>query len=354
MRSLVRTRFALWLPAMLALATCGGKQASPPQPAGHGLASHVVQPVTVPTERAVDGTIQAVDHATMAAQTGGRITALLHDVGDAVPAGALILRITAIEQQAGAQGAEAALAEAGARHDEAVASHLRSADLYRRQLVPKAELDQAVANRDAAAARLAATQAALIAANQGVAYTEVRAPYAGVIGARLVEVGETVSPGTPLATVLSLRRLRVDTHVPQGVVAQLRRLGKAAVYLGEQRIEATRITLFPEAATPSSTFRAWLYLPPGVDGLLPGMHVKVGLVTGEATVLTVPQSAVVEHSEITGVYVIDARGTVALRYVRLGRRSGADIAVLAGLAAGEAIATDPVAAAAAAVANAPR
>jgi hypothetical protein len=74
------------------------------------------------------------------------------------------------------------------------------------------------------------------------------------------------------------------------------------------------------------------------------MYVKVGLVVGEAERLLVPASAVVERSEVTGVYVIDPHGHVSLRYVRPGHRFGDQMEILAGLAAGDRIALDPIAA----------
>ncbi len=99
-----------------------------------------------------------------------------------------------------------------------------------------------------------------------------------------------------------------------------------------QRVAATKITIFPEAATPSSTFRARLDLPPGAIDLAPGMYVKVGLVIGEAERILVPLSSVVERSEVSAVYVIDPRGRVSLRYVRPGHRLGDKIEILSGLA----------------------
>ena len=79
--------------------------------------------------------------------------------------------------------------------------------------------------------RLSAARAALESAQEGVAYTEIRAPYAGVVTKRLVQVGETVSPGTPLMSGLSLQYLRVEVDIPQSIVDQVRRIKKAAVYV---------------------------------------------------------------------------------------------------------------------------
>ncbi len=310
------------------------------------LPSAVVEPVHTPLERDVDGTIEAVNQATVSAQTGGRVVEILYDVNDVVPAGAVIVRLKGTEQRAGLQGAEAALSEARARNTEAATSYQRIADMFQRRVVSKAQFDQATANRDAAAGRLAAAEAGLTTAREGVGYTEIRAPYGGVVTKRLVEVGETVGPGTPLMTGLSLQDLRVNTTIPQSIVMQVRRLKQAAVYVGDNRVEATKITIFPEAATPSSTFRARLDLPPGAIDLAPGMYVKVGLVIGEADRLLVPASAVIERSEVTGVYVIDAQGQVSLRYVRPGHRLADKVEILAGLSAGERIALDPIAASA--------
>ncbi len=304
----------------------------------------VVTPVRTPLERFVEGTVEAVNESTVSAQTSGRVAEILYDVNDVVPAGAVIIRLKGAEQRAGLHSAEAAVTEARARSTEAATSYQRVADLYQRRVVSKAQLDQATANRDAAAARLAAAEASLSTAREGVGYTEIRAPYGGVVTKRLVEVGETVVPGTPLMTGLSLRDLRVNTNIPQSIVMQVRKLNRAAVYEGDERIGAMKITIFPEAAAPSSTFRARLDLPPGALELAPGMYVKVGLVIGDADRLLIPQSAVVERSEVTGVYVIGPHGRVSLRYLRPGHRFGDKIEVLAGLAAGETIALDPIAA----------
>ena len=335
----------------LALGACGGKAPPSTGPAAATLASIVVAPVRTPLERIVDGTIEAVNQATVSAQTSGRIAEIYYDVNDVVPAGAVIMRLRATEQRAGLQGAEAALTEAQARDAEAATNYQRIADMYQRRVVSKAQLDQATANRDAAAARLAAAEAGITTAREGVGYTEVRAPYGGVVTKRLVQVGESVSPGTPLMTGLSLKDLRVNTNVPQSIVMQVRRLKMAAVYVSDTRIAASKITIFPEAATPSSTFRARLDLPSGALDLAPGMYVKVGLVIGDTERLLVPSSALVERSEVNGLYVIDPKGAVSLRYVRTGHRFGDEIEILSGIVAGEKIALDPIAASARAAAG---
>jgi len=327
------------------LGGCGGSG----QPSAHheavaALHSVTVSPELIPIERRLDGRIEAVNQGTVAAQTSGRVAEILYDVNDFVPAGAVIIRLRATEQHAGLLQAQAALSEAAARESEAQTRYQRIADMYERKVVPKATLDEATANRDSAVARLAAARAALESAKEGVAYTEVRAPYAGVVTKRLVQVGETVSPGTPLMSGLSLQFLRVTVDVPQSIVEQVRRLKKAAVYVNGRRIEATRVTVFPEAISESNTFRARLELPENATDLYPGMFVKVGFVTGEVDGLLVPAAALVQRSEVTAVYVVDASGMTSMRQVRLGDRIGDRVVILSGVAGGERVALDPLAA----------
>jgi membrane fusion protein, multidrug efflux system len=337
--ALVAAAFAaLWLGA------CGGGRQGPSRELRPALQSVVVERVRLPVERKLDGLIEAVNQGTVAAQTSGRVEAILYDVNDFVPAGAVIMRLRATEQRAGLAQAEAALHEASARAEEAQSRYQRIADMYVRKVVPKATLDEVTANRDAAVARLAAAQAALASAREGVAYTEIRAPYAGIVTKRLVQVGETVSPGTPLMSGLSLQYLRVTVDIPQSIVAQVRRIKQGAVYVDGRRIEATRVTVFPEASTPSDTFRARLELPENATDLYPGMFVKVGFVTGEAERLLVPEHSLIERSEVTAVYVIDPSGRTSMRQVRVGDRFDNRVEILSGLVAGERVALDPLAA----------
>ena len=339
-------KIAVCAGAALLIGGCGGSpRPAPPKPAAEPrLATVVVEPAKAPAERLLDGVVEAVNHATVAAQTSGRVAAVYFDVGDYVSAGAVILRLRATEQHAGLIQAEASLSEARARSSEAQTRYSRIADMYDRQVVPKATLDQALADRDAAAARLSAARAAVLNARQGVDYTEIRAPYSGVVTQRLVQVGETVSPGTPLMSGLSLQHLRVVVDIPQSITEAVRRNMAATIYLDGRRITAAKVTLFPVASTPSNTFRAWLDLPEGVAGFRPGMLVKAGFVIGERERLLVPEAAIVRRSEVTAVYLVHADGGTSMQQVRLGERFADQVEVLSGLMPGDRIAEDPLAA----------
>ena len=200
----------------------------------------MVQAETAPAELLLDGVVEAVNQATLSAQTAGRVAEVEVEVNDAVRAGQLLMRLRATEQVAGLGQAQAALKAAQARDAQARAQHDRIRDMYERKVVARTTYDESVAARDAADAGLAAARAAVESAREGVAYTELRAPYDGVVTAKLAQVGEAVAPGMPLLTVAGLGALRVIAEVPQSSAGAVQAARTATVYVGEERLEATQ------------------------------------------------------------------------------------------------------------------
>jgi RND family efflux transporter MFP subunit len=284
-----------------------------------------------------------VNQATVSAQTSGRIAELPFDVNDFVDKGKVIMRFTDTEQRAALTRARANFQEGQARFNEAEQEFERVSSMFDNGTVSQARFDQAKANRDATMARLNAVRSGVATAEEQLEYTVVRAPYAGIVAKRHVELGELVSPGQPLITGLSLQSLRVNVDVPQGMFHSIRTIGKAFVYIEGKRIAADELTFFPVADATANTFRVRVELPDGSATVYPGMIAKVGFVIGETKRLLIPADAVVRRSELSAVYVVKD-DQVVLRQVRLGRLYGDSIEVLAGLSAGESVATEPVSA----------
>lgn len=297
-------------------------------------------------ERILEGQVEAVKEATVSAQTSGRVVEIYFDVDDFVPKGSVIVRLRDTEQRARLERAEAELRAAEARYAEVQRHYRRLSDLVAHKAVSQAEWDAAKGNLDSSKARLEAAQAALREAREQLAHTVVRAPYSGVVSKRHIEVGEAASPGQPLMSGFSLEHLRVRVEVPQQLIQAVRSERKARVLLpdtAKDAVSAEQLTIFPYASTGSNTFTVRIDLPPRVEGLLPGMLVKVAFVVGRRTRLAVPAQAVVYRSEVVGVYVVKPDGAVTLRQIRPGRLAEDDmIEVLAGLSEGERIALDPV------------
>jgi RND family efflux transporter MFP subunit len=292
-------------------------------------------------ERVFDGTVESVNQATVSAQTAGRIAEVVYDVDDYVDAGAILFRFTDVEQRSALSQAEAQLVEAKARRNEAEEEYRRAQNLQERGLGSQRDLDRALSARESAAARVQMAESTVAAAQQQLDYTVIKAPYAGIVTARHVEIGETITPGQPLISGISLEQLRVVVDLPQSVAIEVRKHPRAAVLTGEGRVDAARVTVFPTADPVTNTFRVRLELPDGQFGLYPGMFVKAAFAIGEAERLLVPAAAVFHRSEVTAVYVVDEQ-TVRLRQVRTGQVIGDRIEILAGLSEGERVALDPV------------
>ena len=307
---------------------------------------------TLSREFRLDGVVEAINQATVSAQTGGSIQEILVDVDDYVEKGAVIIRLKDVSQQAQLKKAQAGEKEAISNLAKAEDEYARIKDIYAKKVVSKSQMDDATHALSAAKARLESARASLDEAREQLSYTQVRAPYSGIVTERHVELGETVQPGAKLMTGVSLDKLRVNVDVPQSLINKIREFNKAYVYtdaadkgefdVEQNQVAAEKITIFPIADRASNTFKVRLDLPEGIKGLFPGMFVKVGLVTGEKQVLMVPLESIVYRSEVTAVYVVADDGTINFRHVRLGSASNGSQAILSGLSAGEKVALDPI------------
>ena len=310
-----------------------------------GLETAQVTRAELPRIYRLDGVAEAVSRGTVSAQTAGRVIVVNFDVDDYVAQGDVVVLLEDIEHRSRLDQALANLRVATVRREDAEAEYGRVRGVFAKQAVSRAEMDKAAAAFEQARAAEQAARAASEEARQQLEYTRVKAPYDGIATARLVEIGESVQPGQALISGLSLDRIRVSVDVPQNLVEAVRKEGIAQIQVGSRWIKAEGVTVFPVADPRSDTFKVRLALPEGIEGVFPGMYLKVGLVAGSQPSLVVPLSAVVLRSEVVAVYVVDSAGQVHFRHVRLGSPAGpSHVSVLSGLDEGEQVATDPVAA----------
>lgn len=312
------------------------------------LETATVKSQAVPIEHLLDGVVEAVNEATLAAEIQGRVAEILFDVGDVVPADGVIIRLRGTEQKAEVSKAEAQVVDARARVVESSRAFQRVESLYAQNAASAQALEQARAALEVSRASLSVAEAQLTKAEERAGYTVIRAPYGGIVTQRHVERGESVSPGQPLISGFLPDQLRVSVDVPQRLIETVREHRAARVDLpgdDDGSLKADGLSIFPYASRGTGTTRVRLVLPFGVEGLSPGMLVKVAFAAGERNVLVIPARAIVYRSEVVGVYVRSGDGTINLRPIRPGKVLGSGAAVvLAGLEAGEQVALDPVAA----------
>jgi RND family efflux transporter MFP subunit len=320
------------------------------------LAAPVEVPVVPAVPQAValgfefDAVIEPVRQSSVAAQATGRIAQLLVKAGDTVRAGQVLATIDDRETMAGLQRSQAQVAQADAELRNAQAQFQRTRDLQARGFVSAAALDTsesafkaAQAGRDQATA--GQRQSAL---TQG--FTRVIAPYGGRVLETLAQTGDLAVPGKPILTLYAPSPLRAVLHVPASRAVAAREAAQVEVQIqdgrgGMQWVRPAASALLPAADPVSQTIEWRLDLAPAAtDGLSPGQQVHVRFSGGQARRVVVPAGALLKRGELTAVYVASADGSgFVLKAVRAGADHGAGgIEILAGLAASDMVATDPV------------
>jgi membrane fusion protein (multidrug efflux system) len=290
-----------------------------------------------PTIDAV-GSLRAVRGADLSLEVPGVVEEILFQSGDEVQAGQILLRLRAEDEIAKLQSLEATAQLAQITYDRDV-----------KQLKAQA-ISQAVVDNDEANLRNAKAQVAQQKAI--VDKKTLRAPFAGKLGLRQVDLGQFLSAGTVIATLQSLDPIFLDFLLPQQAVAQLT-VGarvEAKVDAFPDRGFTGKITAInPRIETASRNIQVRATLPNADQKLLPGMFATVQLETGGAQhLITLPQTAVSYNPYGSLVYLVDDKGkgpdgksqlTVRQVFVTTGATRGDQVAILKGVAEGDTVVT---------------
>ncbi|HJV85254.1 MAG TPA: efflux RND transporter periplasmic adaptor subunit [Noviherbaspirillum sp.] len=317
-----------------------------------GLPTATVQSAGTAEAAPYDGVVEAVRQTVMASQVPGAIIALPVKAGDVVKEGQVLVRIDARAAAQNSAASEAQVQAARAALELATKDFQRQQQLYKKEYISQAAFERAESQYRATSAQLRAQIAQASAASIQSGFYTVKAPYAGVIADVPVSLGDMAMPGRPLLTIYAPTALRVTASVPQTALARVAAGQPVKVELpglpaDRQWMTIPQLQVLPtiDAGTHSAQVR--VDLPADVKGVTPGMFARVWLPSQGAGSgrLYVPSSAVVRRAEMTGLYVIDAKGQAILRQVRTGRVEGERIEILSGVAAGERVVLDPQAAA---------
>jgi RND family efflux transporter MFP subunit len=313
--------------------------------AGESLATTTVQLREVAQSYKAEGVIEAVRQSTVSAQISGRVKEVNFDVGDTVNKGQVIVRIDEREAAQALAGSRAQVMQSQAALANAKANYDRSRQLFEQKFISQAALDKAQADYKLALAQAAASEAGAGQSALTRGYSAVIAPYGGVVAARMVEVGELVTVGKPLMTGFDPSQLRAVVNVPEQVMRGLGAQPEVRLELPALKrwLNAASVTVQPVADARTHSTQVRVTLPANEAGIYPGMFVRAHFVTGKAGKMLLPVSAVLRRSEVVAVYVVDDKGGVRLRQVRLGEPVGQnEVEVMAGLNPGEKVALDPV------------
>ena len=288
----------------------------------------------------LDATIEAVNKATLSAQTSGRVRQIYFDTNDYVEQGSVLLEITDTEQGALLAVAESELLRTRALYNESMLTYQRYKKLFPKGAISQGQLDQAEAAAKTNKQLTMAAQANLNKAKQSLDYTIIKAPYSGVVTERHIEIGETITPGQPLFSGMSLEKLRAVTEIPQRHLEALRKNSQFIITLnGGKQLFSDKVTLFNYADLQSHAFKVRIELPETDQLLLPGMWVKAQFISGYRQSIFIPSSAVLNNNELNAVYR-ESEGKALLTQVRLGKTDEGYVEVLAGLQDGDLISID--------------
>ncbi len=280
------------------------------------------------------GSIVAVNGANITTEANGIVQAIHFTGGSQVEAGDLLVSLDARTEKAD-------LVRLQAQAAIARSNMTRSRDLHRRKALSDAEYDRARAESAAADAAVVAQQARLD-------QKEVRAPFAGVLGSRQVNVGDYLQAGTPMVSLQALDNIEVRFAMPENYLPLVKAGLPMTVSVdawGDEQFPGKVTVIEPavDAATRNVYGRGALENPEGK--LLPGMFAVVRIQRGESQdVIAIPRTAIKYDSYGTSVFVLapsedDPEQLIAQnRFIRIGQARGDYVEVLEGLSSGDEVA----------------
>ncbi|MGA9055065.1 MAG: efflux RND transporter periplasmic adaptor subunit [Terriglobia bacterium] len=353
------------------LAACGsnGRHPAEPGPLVTGVQTETVHLESVPQAYQSAGTIHSANTAILAAQLGGTVLEIHVNAGDHVKRGQLLAVLDDRSAQAQMRGAEAGVNEAVQGEAEveqglkaatadrqfAEATFNRYKVLLAKNSLSRQEFDGAEARYQAALANersMEAKKQQVLARQQQarsqqdsartyLSFSRIESPLDGVVTAKSVDAGTVVMPGTPVLTVEETTRYRLEASLPEEYLPSAKTGASVSISTEHGQFEGRVAEVVPAADVTSHTFMVKIDLPHDCN-CRSGEYGQASFPIGEAKRLAVPSSAVLDHGELQGIFVVGADGNVEYRLVKTGITFGNRVEILSGVAAGEKVAISQI------------
>lgn len=346
------SRLALPIAAMLLFAACTPnddkkKKESPPVPVTTAKAVRRDIPVTL----RVVGRAEAFESVTLKSRIDGQVASVAFADGQHVSKGELLVQLDPADLAARQQQAAAASARDAALLARTRADIARYTALRERNFVSEEKLNEVRTNEAAAAANLRASKAAEEVARLQASYATIRAPFDGIVGARVVFPGSAVKTNdTILATVNRVRPLQVSFSVPEKHLPRLRgaiRSGQGMkadiTQPGDEAKHYSGAVHFLDNAVDaaSGTIVMKVKLANDDEALTPGQYLNVTLLLETlADAVAVPKEAVQQGAEGNFIYVVKDDNQVEVRKIETAAADDGMIAIAQGLTVDETVVTD--------------
>lgn len=320
--------FCALLSGTLILLSGCGKSEPPSQTAKLPTASIRVEQVQSRSYQQKDevaGTVRSKLKAMIEAKVSGRIKTISAQVGQEVAQMDPLIELDA--------------QEISSRYDQAVTAREQALSEWRRyealrkdEVITQQEYEQVESRY-----RIADSQA--LEAKTMLGYTVINAPFTGIVTRKLADVGDLASPGKPLLELEDPLALRLEADIPEGLLDRIHLGDQLDVQISSitNRLTGTVSEIAPVGDPNSRTFPVKLDLQ-SQPGLRSGQFGRVSVPIGLAQSLFIPSGAIVQRGQLDLVFVVKD-GKALLRIVKTGKQMDGQIEILAGLEAGEWIAT---------------
>jgi RND family efflux transporter MFP subunit len=302
------------------------------------------QPLTLP------GTLQGVIESTLYARSNGYIVRWHKDIGSSVTKGELLAEIAAPEIEQEYSQAVAARAQADASATLAKSTADRWQSLRKKDAVTQQELDERQSAYNQAKANLDAADANVGRLRKLLSFNQVVAPFDGVVTRRNIDVGDLVNAGNggtgqALFSVAQIDPLRLYVYVPQVYAHQIKIGDAVSVNLAErvgQEYQGTVARTARAIDTATRTMQVEIRIPNPNGALIAGSYVQVMMpIHVDTKSLVIPTNVLLFRPQGTLVALVDVRGRVQMKPVKLGTDFGTSVEVLSGLDASDRVILNP-------------
>lgn len=287
------------------------------------------------------GTVRGKYESSLAFQVSGKIIRRNVNVGDTVRAGQVLLEIDPKDVRQSLNAAQAACNAARSDYKLARDNYARYASLFEKGAVSTMTRDQYKTQYEAAEASLRSAEANLTQAQNQMGYTQLVSDHDGSVSSLSGEVGQVVSAGTPVATVVQSGNREIQFYVPENRLGEVHPGMDATVTFWALHNVTARGTVTGIASMADSvtrTYRVRVAVDNWPDAAQLGMTAKVTLDTGVESAIVIPSSAIYQTGSQPQVWVVRNRKAVKTD-VTVAGYEGSNVKISSGLVKGDIVVT---------------
>lgn len=328
---------------------CTNHSENPDHPLISGVQVETVSKKPVESFYTTSATVKSKTNSVVASMLTGKVTSLAVQEGDSVKAGQLLLTIDARDlsqkasgASAGIRAAQMAASSAAQNAKMAARTYQRYKNLYDEKVITKQEFDQYTTQKNVAQLQYQQAQAGVQQARAGLgevkvfqSYARVTAPVSGIVTQRNIDLGSTAIQGQPILTIEAPGDAELIANIDESYLDKVKEGEDVSLEINGKTIKR-KITKVVKHIDPTTrTFKVKI----DITSLAGGQFAKINIPVAKKDAITVPNSAIVEKGELTGVYTVDSENVISYILIRTGKTYDDKVEVLSGLSDGDKIIT---------------